>query len=273
MKKDTFIFYLEWLRTMDAASLSKAERSRLIDAIVSYADTGKAQDLTRLLMAIFTPIKTTIDKDTAKYLKKVEAVRENGKKGGRPKANEKPTETKQNQLGYFGNQTKPKEKSLVSVYDNVNDNEYDYSFVNVADKTAPTEEEKEELFEIFFWRNIINPVAEFERFLDYNAQRKWKALDTPTKRMAGATEWQPQDSKPRVRQEFLDMWYTLYRRIRTEGNELAAHMIDCTARLECQNNEAKLRIASKPLRDYIEAQKPPEIREYIGNLRLTTAAP
>ena len=267
MRKDTFIFYLEWLRTMDAASLSKAERSRLIDAIVSYADQGTIPTLPRLLMAIFSPIKTTIDKDAEKYAKILAISRENGAKGGRPR---KPEKTEKNPVGYSGFSEKT-EKTQPVHYDN--DNVNDYVFVNDAGVTAPNEKEKEELFEIFFWRNIINPVAEFERFLDYNAKRKWKALDTPTKRMAAATEWQPQDSKPRVRQEFLDMWYALYRRVRSEGNELASHMIDCAARIECQNNEAKLRTMSKPLRDYIEAQKPPEIREYIGNLRLTTASP
>lgn len=274
MRKDTFIFYLEWLRTMDAASLSKAERSRLIDAIVSYADTGKVQDLPRLLMAIFTPIKTTIDKDTAKYLKKVEAVRENGRKGGRPRTSEKPTETKENQLGYFGNQTKPSGKPLVSVYDNVNVNDNVNVFVNDAGMTAPGEEEKGDLLEIFFWRNLTDPAAELNRFIEYNAKRKWKALDTPTKRITAAAEWQPQDSKPRVRQEFLDMWYKLYRRVRAEVNEmLAAYMIDSAARIECQGGVAKLRLSNKLLRDYIEEQRPPEIMEYIGNLRLTTAAP
>lgn len=273
MRKDTFIFYLEWLRTMDAAMLNKAEKSRLIDAIVAYADTGAVQDLPRLLMAIFQPIKTTIDKDTAKYIKKVEAVRENGKKGGRPKGAEKPNETKENQLGYFENQTKPKEKSLVSVYDNVNDNVNDYVFVNVAGTPAPSEEEKKELYEIFFWRNLAEPKAELERFIDYNAQRKWKALDTPTKRIAAACEWTPQVTAPRVRPEFLSMWHELYKRVKAEDPALAAQLIDCRARFEFQGNEAKLRIGSKALRGYIEDQQPPEIMDYIGTLRLITAAP
>lgn len=258
MRPSKFIFYLEWLRTMDDAVLTKSERSRLIDAIVSYADTGVVPTLPRLLMAIFSPIKGTLDRDMDKYNEIIERNRENGKKGGRPKTQNNPEKPS----GFLENPEKPNNKHN----NKLKDNTYSYP-------AEPNEKEKTELFEIFFWRNLSNPIAELERFLDYNGKRKWKALDTPTKRMAAATEWQPQDSKPRVRQEFLDMWYTLYRRIRTEGNELAAHMIDCAARIECQNTEAKLRIASKPLRDYIEAQKPPEIREYIGNLRLTTAAP
>lgn len=268
MRKDTFIFYLEWLRTMDAASLSKAERSRLIDAIVSYADTGKVQDLPRLLTAIFQPIKNTIDKDTEKYAKIIEKNRANGALGGRPKNPEKPKITQNNPTVIAG---KPK-KTDRSHYDN--DNVNDYVLDNVADTTAPNEEEKGELLEIFFWRNLTDPAAELNRFIDYNAKRKWKALDTPTKRITAAAEWQPQDSKPRVRQEFLDMWYRLYRRIRAEVNDmLAAYMIDSAARIECQGGVAKLRLSNKLLRDYIEEQRPPEILEYIGNLRLTTAAP
>lgn len=273
MRKDTFIFYLEWLRTMDAASLTKAERSRLIDAIVAYADTGAVQDLPRLLMAIFQPIRNTIDKDTEKYLKKVEAVRENGKKGGRPRGSEKPSETKENQLGYFGNQAKPNEKPLVSdnvnVYDNVNDNVFVYD----AEVTAP-EEEKKMIYEIFFWRNFADPHGELTRFYEYNDKRKWKALDTTSKRMTAAMgDWQPVDTKKRVREEFLTMWYALYLRMKQQEPAVAQHMIDTKARCECQGGEAKIRLRSKDLRTYIEKVRPPEILQYIGDLKLTTAAP
>jgi hypothetical protein len=82
MRKDTFIFYMQWLRTMEDAQLTNAERSRLIDAIVTYADTGTVPTLPRLLMAIFSPIKTTIDKDAEKYAKILAVSRENGAKGG-----------------------------------------------------------------------------------------------------------------------------------------------------------------------------------------------
>ena len=271
MRKDNFIFYLEWLRTMEAAMLSKNERSRLIEAIVLYADTGKVPELPRLLMAIFAPIKTTMDNNAEKYEAIASRNRSNGAKGGRPKGSEKPKKTQENPVGYSGLSQKT-QKTQWDEY--VNDNVNDYVLDNVADKTAPNEEEKGDLLEIFFWRNLTDPVAELNRFIEYNAKRKWKALDTPTKRITAAAEWQPQDSKPRVRQEFLDMWYRLYRRIRSEVNDmLAAYMIDCAARIECQGGVAKLRLSNKLLRDYIEEQRPPEILEYIGNLRLTTAAP
>ena len=99
MKKDTFIFYLEWLRTMEDAQLTNAERSRLIDAIVNYADKNITPTLPRLLTAIFSPIKATIDRDFEKYALKAITNRENGARGGRPK---KPKETQENPVGYFG---------------------------------------------------------------------------------------------------------------------------------------------------------------------------
>ena len=116
--------------------------------------------------------------------------------------------------------------------------------------------------------------GELQRFWEYNSKRKWKALDTPAKRMHAIAEWQPADSRPRVRQEFLDMWHTLYRRLNAEGKrEIARQMLDDKARCECQGGEAKIRARSKMLRQTIEVTRPSEILDYIGNLKLTTAAP
>lgn len=258
MRPSKFVFYIEWLRTMDDAMLSKAERSRLIDAIVTYADTGIVPSLPRLLTAIFSPIKGTLDRDMEKYNDKVEKLKENGRKGGRPKTNQnqtKPNGFTENQMG--GNN--------INIHKHI-DITYPYA-------AEPTEEEKKELYEIFFWRNLAEPKAELERFIDYNAQRKWKALDTPTKRIAAACEWTPQVTAPRVRPEFLSMWHNLYKRVKQDDPALAAQLIDCRARFEFQGNEAKLRIGSKALRGYIEDQQPPEILDYIGTLRLITAAP
>lgn len=270
MRKDTFIFYMQWLRTMEDAQLNNAERMRLIDAIVTYADQGTIPKLPRLLTAIFSPIKTTIDKDAEKYEAKVAAVRANGAKGGRPRKDGKPNETKENQVGYSWFSEKPNEtKTHVNVNDNVNDNVFVYD----AEVTAP-EDEKKIIYEIFFWRNFADPHGELTRFYEYNDKRKWKALDTTSKRMTAAMgDWQPVDTKKRVREEFLTMWYALYLRMKQQEPAVAQHMIDTKARCECQGGEAKIRLRSKDLRTYIEKVRPPEILQYIGDLKLTTAAP
>ena len=267
MRKDTFIFYMQWLRTMEDAQLTNAERSRLIDAIVTYADTGTIPTLPRLLMAIFSPIKTTIDKDAEKYAKILAVSRENGAKGGRPK---KPEKTEKKPVGYSGFSEKT-EKTQPAHYDY--DNVYDNVFVYDAEVTAP-EDEKKIIFEIFFWRNFADPHGELTRFYEYNDKRKWKALDTTSKRMNAAMgDWQPVDTKKRVREEFLTMWYALYLRMKQQEPAVAQHMIDTKARCECQGGEAKIRLRSKDLRTYIEKVRPPEILQYIGDLKLTTAAP
>lgn len=270
MRKDTFIFYMQWLRTMEDAQLNNAERMRLIDAIVTYADQGTIPKLPRLLTAIFSPIKTTIDNDAEKYAKILAMNRENGARGGRPKkakqSPENPAVISENPVVIS--------KTDRCYYDNDNVNDYDNVFVNDARSVAPEEKEKGYCYEILFWRNIVDPHGELQRFWEYNGKRKWKALDTPTKRIQAIAEWQPLDSKPRVRQEFLEMWHTLYRRLNAEGKrELARQMLDDKARCECQGGEAKIRARSKMLRQTIEETRPSEILDYIGNLKLTTAAP
>lgn len=270
MRKDTFIFYMQWLRTMEDAQLNNAERMRLIDAIVTYADQGTIPKLPRLLTAIFSPIKTTIDNDAEKYAKIVAVSRENGAKGGRPK---KPKKTEKNPVGYSGFSEKT-EKTQSAHYDYDNVNDYDNVFVNDARSVAPDEKEKRTIYEIFFWRNLSKPQEELDRFWEYNSKRKWKALNTPVARMKAASEWQPVDDKPRVRAEFLQMWRKLAIRIGKEhGYSLAAGFVDSKARCICQGNEAKILLSDAQLRKYIETERPQEILDYIGDLKLTTATP
>lgn len=269
MKKDTFIFYLEWLRTMEAAQLTNAERSRLIDAIVSYADTGTAPALPRLLMAIFSPIRTTIDKDAEKYAKIVAVNRENGARGGRPKGAEKPKKTQNNPVCFSGFSEKT-EKTQSPHYDNEYDYDNDYVFVDDAQKGAPGEEEKKRIFEIFFWRNIKDVAGEQQKFIAYNEQRKWKALDTPAKRQAAALQWTPQETAPRCKREFLTQWQAMYMRLRKEQPQVAEAMIDVNSKCLFDQSGAKI-ICKKVVRDYIEKERPAEMLNYIGTFRLTTS--
>ena len=268
MRPSKFIFYLEWLRTMEDAQLNNGERSRLIDAIVNYADKGTTPTLPRLLMAIFSPIKATIDRDFDKYALKAATNRENGARGGRPK---KPKETQENPLGYFGFSEKTEKTQS---HDNVNDNVNDNVFVNDAQQGAPDQKERNDLYLILFWRNVVNPHHEIGKFWEYNETRRWKALNTPSKRLKAVTEWQPTDTNPRVRPEFLDMWYKVYKKaVDEKGEFFAGGFIDPRAKCICQGSEAKIVVSDPAVREYIMQTRPQEILDYIGNLKLTTAAP
>lgn len=270
MRKDTFIFYLQWLRTMEDAQLNNAERMRLIDAIVTYADQGTLPKLPRLLTAIFSPIKTTIDNDAEKYAKILAMNRENGARGGRPK------KAKQNPENPAVISENPAviSKTDRSYYDYDNVNDYDNVFVNDARSVAPEEKEKRMIYEIFFWRNMSRPQEEVDRFWEYNSKRKWKALNTPVARMKGASEWQPVETKPRVKAEFLDMWRRLATRVgKEQGWEFAAGFVDANAKCVFQNSVAKIMVSDPAIREYIMQARPQEILDYIGEFKLTTAMP
>ena len=268
MRKDTFIFYLQWLRTMEDAQLNNAERMRLIDAIVNYADQGTIPKLPRLLTAIFSPIKTTIDNDAEKYAKILAMNRENGARGGRPK------KAKQNPENPAVISENPAviSKTDRSYYDNDNDN--DNVFVNDGRIGPPEEKEKRMIYEIFFWRNMSRPQEELDRFWEYNSTRKWKALNTPAARMKAASEWQPADTTPRVKKEFLDMWRRLATRVgKEQGYSFAAGFVDPYAKCLFNSSTAKLIVSDPAIREYIMQARPQEILDYIGEFKLTTAMP
>lgn len=270
MRKDTFIFYLQWLRTMEDAQLNNAERMRLIEAIVTYADHGTIPKLPRLLTAIFSPIKTTIDNDAEKYAKILAMNRENGARGGRPK------KAKQNPENPAVISENPAviSKTDCSYYDYDNVNDYDNVFVNDGRTGPPEEKEKRTIYEIFFWRNMRQPQEELDRFWEYNSTRKWKALNTPAARMKAASEWQPADTTPRVKQEFLEMWHRLATRVGKEkGYSFAAGFVDPYAKCLFHSSTAKLIVSDPAIREYIMQARPQEILDYIGEFKLTTAMP
>ena len=82
---DGFIFYQSFYEALQ--DLSPEDRLAAYDAICEYGITGQIGELSGTVRAIFLLVKPQIDAN--------EKRRENGKKGGRPKANNNQTETKQ----------------------------------------------------------------------------------------------------------------------------------------------------------------------------------
>lgn len=250
---------------MEGALLNKNERNRLIEAIITYADKGIVPELPRLLMAVFLPIKATLDRDMEKYEKRVAIVRENGKKGGRPKAEENQEKPKKTNLVFIETKENQIEGNNININNNIDNN----ILINTTGAIAPEEEKK--IYEIFFWRNFLDPKAELKRFIDYNQKRKWKALNTPDKRLSSAmVDWQPAEEGKRVKEEFLSMWYSLYMRIKKENPDVADEMLDAGSKCTFSGGSAKIHARDK-VRKYIESNRPPEVMKYIGGLALTTS--
>lgn len=91
--------------------LSMAEKGEVLDAIMRYGfNSDEYTGDSTIVAMIFDLMKPYIDENQKRYDAIVERNRVNGKRGGRPKSNknpEKPRETQQNPVGYFGNPEKP----------------------------------------------------------------------------------------------------------------------------------------------------------------------
>lgn len=124
--------------------------------------------------------------------------------------------------------------------------------------SAPSEEEKEGIYKIFFWRNIVDPDGEYRKFIEHNSQYGWKLNNTPCKRAKAAREWVPESKGKRVSDVFLDVWSELYERIKKISPEIARDMLDAGSRLSV-NNGAIVIHARKSVQNFLANNPQPEI--------------
>lgn len=96
-----------WLDFLDAiAALGYAERGRLLTGMLEYASTGEEPQFSGNERIIWPMVKAQIDRDIAAYDETSKKCSEAGKRGGRPKREEKP----QKALAFSKSQDKDKEK-------------------------------------------------------------------------------------------------------------------------------------------------------------------
>ena len=80
--------FLDYLDAIEP--LGDAERGRLFTALMQYARTGEAPQLSGNERFLFPMMRAQIDRDSAEYKDYCEKQAENGKKGGRPKKPKNP---------------------------------------------------------------------------------------------------------------------------------------------------------------------------------------
>lgn len=124
--------------------------------------------------------------------------------------------------------------------------------------SAPSEEERDKFYEIFFWRNMKNPSEELDKFWAYNEKYGWKMNNTPEKREKAALEWTPEVKGERVSDKFLKAWAKLYMRVKFTEPQIAADMLDERSKLTVNNCTIVIH-ARKGVQDYILTEKPDEI--------------
>ena len=124
-----------------------------------------------------------------------------------------------------------------------------------------TQEEEEMFFEIFFWRNLIDPLKEVERFVDYNEGNGWSKLPTRKDRVDAAKSWNPQTKGLRRNKEFLAAWYKLYCRLKQQEPQIASTMLAADSR-GAINNGCYVIHCADGIRQYISSGVPQELKDY-----------
>ena len=115
----------------------------------------------------------------------------------------------------------------------------------------------DKLFENFFFRNLPQPAAEVQRFINHYAARGWKLGDgNPVADvMALAENWKPEKPEPRFSAAFLKWYKTLY-----EQAGRPAEMLTGLVEGDLKGTRAMLRYQSKALAIRMRDQLAPQIQ-------------
>ncbi len=129
MKKETFLFYADWLNVI--RDLPSEVQLEVYQAIAEYAIYDNLIELKPLAKVAFGFIKQTIDRDTQKYISISEKRSEAGKRGGRPLKNNELKESNEKQKKQLLSEKSKKSNCPLNDNDNVNDNvnDNDISFL------------------------------------------------------------------------------------------------------------------------------------------------
>ena len=175
--------------------LNDAEKGRLFDAMLLYAETGELPDLKGNERYIWPTAKQAIDRAA----QKADTLRQNGNKGGRPPKQAETNENPEKPNGTKENQTKANESYLF-------------------DKDKDKEKEKKDIKETTLKGSKEKPLARFtpptveevalycqergnsvnaQRFVDFYAAKGWKIGQNPMKDWKAAVRtWEQRDDSP-----------------------------------------------------------------------------
>lgn len=168
--RESFVFYRSFYDAIK--DLPRDVQGEIYTAIMEYSLYGKeTENLKPIARSVFTLMKPQIDVNNKRF--------ENGKRGGRPKSEDKPkgnqNETKEKPKN---NQNETKDEPNV----NVNDNVYTENTTNVVSKKdaakAATLKRKEE-----FYQTLVPFVSKYGREMIRAFFEYWSELNKPGTKM------------------------------------------------------------------------------------------
>ena len=187
-ERKSFLFYYDWANIYEP--LDDMRKAKLITATIRYAKDNtdtRFDDLT--LKVIFNVIKDTIDRDAEKYDIKCQINSVNGKKGGRPKKQNKPNESEKTERLFEkakkADIDKDIEKDIDIDKDTDRDNDTSSSF---SSKTACVYSEDF----LSFWKEYPKKVGKGDAF---NKWKKAKLTRADKEDILTALSWQKKSDR------------------------------------------------------------------------------
>ena len=161
--RDSIVFYRSFYEAIKEIPLE--EQGVVYNAIYGYALDGIEPELNGIAKAIFLLVKPQIDANNNRY--------ENGKKGGKPKANQRETkaEPKPNQ---DETETEPNVNENENVNENVNENDLKENTKRKVFAKPTVEEVKAYCVER---KNNVDP----DKFIDFYESKGWLIGKNPMK--------------------------------------------------------------------------------------------
>jgi len=215
MKRDSIIFYRCELDAAD--QMADADALQFLRGVLRYALDGTEPELSGLPAVAFTLIRPQHDANNQRF--------SNGQKGGRPKKTngyetEKPVVS---ELKTEGNTSgKPNVNVNVNVNDNVNNNVNENVCV-----FSLGEQEKKQIFIRFFFRNMMEPNKEVNRFADWGDSVGW--INKNGQKIADKVKysrfWTPQTEGKRFPAQALGILSKAHAQALKAGDQKAADLV------------------------------------------------
>lgn len=173
--RDSIVFYRSFYEAIKEIPLE--EQGVVYNAIYGYALDGIEPELSGIAKAIFLLVKPQIDANNSRY--------ENGKKGGKPKANQSETKTEPKP-----NQDETETEPNVNVNVNVNENDLKENTKRKVFTKPTVEEVKAYCVER---KNNVNP----DKFIDFYESKGWLIGKNPMKDWKACVRtWEKGGSSP-----------------------------------------------------------------------------
>lgn len=281
MTARTFIFREEWLDFL--ADLNEKSQDKVFRAVRCYAFEREMPQLSVAESIAFNFIKASVDRDMEKYEERRLKNRENGKKGGRPRA-EKTQNNPEKPFGFENNQMVSGENQMVSEVSRSVCNPIPIPISSNPVKGVTTsspsqgdgevsEEEKEEILSEFFFRNMAAPEKEVQEFLAYNNTegRCWAKMSRARRRESVEGWQQKPERPPRFQADFLAMWKQLFGVLARAPDEIRLAALSDKIKFLSTKERLYVSVPDQSLPNYINEhvdETAPVMRPYLNKKHL-----